>query len=100
VLDGDGKWTCPPAQAVARTYGFNYRIWTSREVDPILLRNIEFLADYFGAEEIEIPVAVTKRLQEVVKHGAWNQSGRSAPTVSRGDGRPDEFQPRTGHGLR
>jgi len=27
-----------------------------------LLRNIEFLADYFGAEEIEIPVAVTKRL--------------------------------------
>ena len=66
MLDGDGKWTCPPAQAVARTYGFNYRIWTSREVDPILLRNIEFLADYFGAEEIEIPVAVTKRLQEVV----------------------------------
>ena len=66
VLGDDGKWSCPPAQEVAKTYGFNYRIWTSKDVDPIWLRNIELLADYFGAEEVQIPAEVTKRLQELV----------------------------------
>jgi transposase InsO family protein len=68
VLDGAGKWTCPPAESVAKNYGFTYRIWTSNEVSSVWLRNIELLADYFDADLNRVPADLMAELKEAVRN--------------------------------
>ena len=41
-----GRWICPPGEAYAETLGLHYRVRSSREIDWVCQRNIQFLEDY------------------------------------------------------
>ena len=46
----DGHWNCPPGEAYARDFGFYYRVRSSREIDWVYQRNIQFLEDYLRSD--------------------------------------------------
>ncbi|MCI0628550.1 MAG: TnsA endonuclease N-terminal domain-containing protein [Acidobacteria bacterium] len=49
-LEGDQCWRCPPGDAYARDLGFYYRVRSSREIQWVFQRNIQFLEDYFRSD--------------------------------------------------
>lgn len=49
----DGSWSCPPGEAAAFEQGLRYRVVSTAELSPILVRNCEFLKDYrIGAPDL------------------------------------------------
>ena len=46
----DGQWHCPPGEVYARDFGFYYRVRSSREINWINQRNIQFLEDYLRSD--------------------------------------------------
>jgi putative transposase len=63
--------------------GLFYRVWSSAEIDPILLRNMRFLGDYIDPKYPDIPEAVRTAIVDVVK----KTPGVSAQAlVEQGDG--------------
>lgn len=42
-----GTWICPPGIAYAKQFGFTYTIVTEDDLDPTLIRNLEYLDDYY-----------------------------------------------------
>lgn len=46
--DGSGGWHCPAGEAYAAQYGLGFKVRSSKENNWILIRNLEFLADYFA----------------------------------------------------
>jgi putative transposase len=42
----DQTWCCPPGEAHARRFGLVYRVCSSRDIDWVYQRNIQFLEDY------------------------------------------------------
>jgi transposase InsO family protein len=49
---GVDGWRCPPGEAYANRFGFYYRVRSSREIDWIFQRNIQFLDDYYRGDSI------------------------------------------------
>ncbi len=45
-----GQWCCPPGEVYARDLGFYYRVRSSREINWVYQRNIQFLEDYLRSE--------------------------------------------------
>ncbi|WP_042142795.1 TnsA endonuclease N-terminal domain-containing protein [Paucisalibacillus sp. EB02] len=50
ILDENGKWRCPPAEAFAKEKGLSFRIRTDAEINWNLQNNIRFLEDYLLEE--------------------------------------------------
>lgn len=48
--DERGEWRCQPGEEYASPLGFSYTIITSKDIDWIFQRNLEFLEDYFRAD--------------------------------------------------
>lgn len=46
--DGNGGWRCPAGEAFAEQYGLGFKVRSSKENNWILVRNLEFLADYYA----------------------------------------------------
>ena len=46
----NGQWRCPPGEACAKEFGFYYRIRSSREINWVYQRNIQFLEDYLRSD--------------------------------------------------
>src|SRR5262249_20536280 len=65
--NGQGSWRCPPGETAAKSFGLYYRVWSSAEADPILVRNIRFLEDYFAPDYPDIPAAIQQGILEIVK---------------------------------
>jgi putative transposase len=42
----NGRWICPPGEAHAEALGLYYRVRSSRDIDWVFQRNIQFLEDY------------------------------------------------------
>jgi putative transposase len=42
----DGRWRCPPGETYATAFGLFYRLRSSEELNPLLVRNLVFLGDY------------------------------------------------------
>jgi hypothetical protein len=42
----DGQWRCPPGEAYAEQFNFYYRVRTTKSINWIFQRNIQFLEDY------------------------------------------------------
>lgn len=49
--DGGG-WSCPPGEAHAAPLGLYYRVRSSRDIDWIFQRNIQFVEDYLRVEPV------------------------------------------------
>lgn len=50
VRQADGTWRCPPVEACLSDLGIGFRVRTSAELNPILVRNLSFLEDYYDAQ--------------------------------------------------
>ncbi len=50
----DGQWHCPPGEAYAEQWRLYYRVRSSKEINWIYQRNIQFLEDYFRADSSAI----------------------------------------------
>ena len=46
----NGQWRCPPGEAYAKEFGFYYRVRSSREINWVYQRNIQFLEDYLRSD--------------------------------------------------
>ena len=46
----ESRWACPPGEVYAAALGLCYRVRSSREIDWVFQRNIQFLEDYLRAE--------------------------------------------------
>ena len=63
--DGDG-WRWPAAESVAAELGLKLWVFSSEEINPVWLRNVEFLRDFVGIEcpDRTLCDAVRKRVRE------------------------------------
>ena len=61
VLGEDGRWRCPPGEAHARMFELYYRIRSSRGINWVYQRNIQYLEDYlrFDSEQLRAGVRET-----------------------------------------
>jgi putative transposase len=46
----NGQWRCPPGEACAKEFGFYYRVRSSREINWVYQRNVQFLEDYLRSD--------------------------------------------------
>ncbi|HEU0139739.1 MAG TPA: DDE-type integrase/transposase/recombinase [Bryobacteraceae bacterium] len=61
----DGQWRCLPGEACAREFGFYYRVRSSREINWVYQRNIQFLEDYLRSD-LPIRAGTHERLRDLV----------------------------------
>jgi len=59
IPDGKGGWRCPPGEAYAEPYGLGFRVYSSKETNWIVIRNLEFLAEYLQ-ENCPMPAPETR----------------------------------------
>ena len=52
--DDGANWRCPPGESYSALYGLYYRVRSSRDIDWVFQRNIQFLEDYFRGDG-EVP---------------------------------------------
>lgn len=50
IPDGKGGWRCPPGEAFAAQFGLKFRVCSDKSINWMLVRNLEFLADYFDPD--------------------------------------------------
>lgn len=65
--DQKDRWICPPGEAYAAGAGLYYRVRSSRDIDWVYQRNIQFLEDYLRAE---IPTAQQAHQAVLARVGA------------------------------
>ena len=68
----DGRWHCPPGEAYASAVGCYYHVRSSREINWVYQRNIQFLEDYLRSDSPTHPEA----LEHVRAHVAVNAEMR------------------------
>jgi putative transposase len=54
VKGEDGRWHSPPCEAWANEHGLGYWIQTDSQIDRTYIRNLDFLAQYFGVDPATI----------------------------------------------
>jgi transposase InsO family protein len=55
-------WRCPPGEEYARPFGLTYCVRSSRDIDWVYQRNIQFLEDYLRDDRTSVMPASTNRL--------------------------------------
>ena len=83
-----GQWHCPPGEACAQNFGFYYRVRSSREIDWVYQRNIQFLEDYLRSDSPVQPEAQEQVLAKVSANSGIRLSDllrETADVVARDD---------------
>ena len=62
----DGEWRCPPGEAYADQFNLYYRVRTSKTINWIFQRNVQFLEDYLRADMPTVDPAVCEQLLRAV----------------------------------
>lgn len=63
----DGTWCCPPGETYARERGLFYELWSSAEINPILIRNIDWLEDYYTDPPPSIDTKTAKQIFSLIE---------------------------------
>jgi putative transposase len=53
--DDGTNWRCPPGESYSAPYNLYYRVRSSRDIDWVFQRNIQFLEDYFRGDGVVVP---------------------------------------------
>ena len=77
--DEQGRWHCPPGEAQASPLGFYYQVRSSRQINWIYQRNLQFLEDYLRAHSRTVATDV----QEILLAWVSEQSGASLSDLFR-----------------
>ncbi len=62
----DQLWTCPPGQTFAETLGLYYRVRCSSEIDSTLVRNLDFLDDYYRGTSLTVDPRTREAVHQTV----------------------------------
>jgi len=60
--DSSGRWHCPPAEAHAKAFGLEFRVWSNREINWVFQDNWVWLEDYIGTELPALEPALAQTL--------------------------------------
>lgn len=69
--DEDGCWRCPPGEQYAESLNLQFKVFSSEQIDWVLLRNIKFLEAYFinnyevTEDQIENVLSIIKEHQGI-----------------------------------
>src|SRR6266702_3980232 len=63
--DEQGHWHCPPGESYAARYGLSYKVCSSAELNPIYVRNLNFLEDYLRDPDLQVDKAALKLMREL-----------------------------------
>ena len=63
--DEKGCWRCPPGESYAARYGLTYSVRSSAELNPIYVRNLNFLEDYLRDPDLQVDKAALKLMREL-----------------------------------
>ncbi len=63
--DEEGHWRCPPGEEYAARYGLTYRVRSSAELNPIYLRNLNFLEDYLRDPDLQVDKTAMKVMRDL-----------------------------------
>ena len=64
--DNSGSWCCPPGEEYAFSYGLDYKIKSSSEIDWVFQRNVLFLEDYLREDSLAVPEEVVTYIHSLV----------------------------------
>jgi len=62
----DGSWHCPPGEQYASQFGLRYELRSSRDINAVYRRNLEFLEDYLRGRTPTVSDGARQALVEVV----------------------------------
>ncbi len=62
----DGEWRCPPGEAYAEQFNFYYRVRSSKNINWIFQRNIQFLEDYLRVDQPAVDNSAREAVLAVV----------------------------------
>ena len=68
-LENGNSWSCPPGEEHAKVLGLYYRVRSSREINWVFQRNMQFLEDYLRPDSVPISSLVRERVLAYVS--AW-----------------------------
>ena len=68
-LENGNSWRCPPGEEHAKVFGLYYRVRSSREINWVFQRNMQFLEDYLRLDSVPISSLVRERVLAYVS--AW-----------------------------
>lgn len=71
VRDEQGKWRCPPGEALAAPLGFYYHVRSSAEIDEVFQRNLRFLSYYLQEKSL----VVSEEARQEILHGVQHDPG-------------------------
>jgi hypothetical protein len=66
-LDENNEWICPPGIEWAKQFNLSYELRSSKKINWTFQRNIEYLADYFRKDRLQIPENVFYVITETVR---------------------------------
>ncbi|HAJ61776.1 MAG TPA: integrase, partial [Cyanobacteria bacterium UBA8543] len=67
VRNENGHWRCPPGEEYARKYGLYYAIRSSKDLDPVRLRNFTWLEPYFCKQPPPVNQPIKAAIISLVK---------------------------------
>jgi transposase InsO family protein len=63
--DEQGHWHCPPGEEYAARYGLTYCVRSSSELNPIYVRNLNFLEDYLRDPNLQVDKSALKLMRNL-----------------------------------
>jgi len=60
-----GHWRCPPGEKYAALYGLSYSVCSSAELNPIYVRNLNFLEDYLRDPILHVDESALQLMREL-----------------------------------
>ena len=64
---GSGLWRCRPGEEAAKTFGFSYQVVSTAELNRVLVRNLEYLDDFYRDPAPKIPAEERKNVTNLVR---------------------------------
>jgi transposase InsO family protein len=71
IPDGHGGWRCPSGEEFAARYGLGFQVCSSKSVNWMLVRNLEFLSDYLQTTLPEVPQQTRRAVTEGFRNTRW-----------------------------
>lgn len=62
-----GLWRCSPGEEVAKAYGFLYRVLSTAEINRVVVKNLEYLDDFYRDSNPRIPSEERKKLTGLIR---------------------------------
>lgn len=71
IPDGNGGWRCPPGERYASQFGLGFKVRSSKEINWIFTRNLEFLSDYLHADFLEPKEDIQAIIEGLFDSNRW-----------------------------